>query len=94
MVCHAINSWFISRANSKVYVVTSHNTDKDILYRAWQTKRVHCMLSLVHGKSADNFYIILSIHGHGMKQLTLGGYSSGFVHIILPVVENLYPMNW
>ena len=34
MVCHAINSWLISRANGKVYVVTSHNTDKDILYRA------------------------------------------------------------
>ena len=34
VVCHAVSSWLISRANSKVYVVTSHNTDKDILYRA------------------------------------------------------------
>ena len=34
VVCHAINSWLTSRANGKVYVVTSHNTDKDILYRA------------------------------------------------------------
>ena len=51
----------------------------------------------MHGKSANNFYIILSIHGHGLKQLTLGGYSSGFVHIILSVVETVklvIPMNW
>ena len=33
VVCHAISSWLISRANSKVYVVTSHNTDKDIRTR-------------------------------------------------------------
>ena len=45
--------------------------------------------SLVHGKSDNNFYIILSIHGHGLKQLTLGGYSSGFVHVILSVVETV-----
>ena len=37
--------------------------------------------SLVNGKSANNFYIILSTHGHGLKQLALGGYSSGFVHL-------------
>ena len=45
--------------------------------------------SLVHGKSDNNFYIILSIHGHGLKQLALGGYSSGFVHIILSVAETV-----
>ena len=51
--------------------------------------------SPVHGKSANNFYIILSINGHGLKQLALGGYSSGFVHIILSVVETVkfYHMN-
>ena len=43
--------------------------------------------SLVHGKLDNNFCIILSIHGHGLKQLPLEGYSSGFVHIILSVVE-------
>ena len=43
--------------------------------------------SSVHGKSDNNFYIILSIHGHGLKQLALGDYSSGFVHIILSVAE-------
>ena len=35
VVCHAINSWLISRANSKVHVVTvvtSDNTDKNVLY--------------------------------------------------------------
>ena len=45
--------------------------------------------SLVHGKSDNNFYIILSIHGHGLKQLALGGYRSGFVHIILSVAETV-----
>ena len=52
--------------------------------------------SLAHGESDNNFYIILSIHGHGLKQLALGDYSSGFVHIILSVAEKLscYPMNW
>ena len=54
-------------------------------------------LSPVHGKS-DNYFYILSIHGHGLKQqLALGGYSSGFFHIILSMVEtvlSLYPMNW
>ena len=34
VACHTINSWLTSRANAKVYVVTSHNTDNDILYRA------------------------------------------------------------
>ena len=43
----------------------------------------------MHGKSANNFYIILSIHGHDLKQLALGGYSSGFVHIMLSVVETV-----
>ena len=46
-------------------------------------------LSPVNGKSDNNFYIILSVQGHGLKQLTLGGYSSGFVHIILSVVETV-----
>ena len=46
-------------------------------------------LSLVHGKSDNNFYIILSIHGHGLKQLALGGYRSGFVHITLSVAETV-----
>ena len=45
--------------------------------------------SLLHGKSDNNFYIILPIHGHGLKQLALGGYSSGFVHIILSVAETV-----
>ena len=45
--------------------------------------------SLVHGKSNNNFYVILSIHGHGLKQLALGGYSSGFVHIILSVADTV-----
>ena len=43
----------------------------------------------MHGKSANNFYIILSIHGHGLKQLALEGYRSCFVHIILSVVETV-----
>ena len=46
-------------------------------------------VSLVHVKSDNNFYIILSIHGHGLKQLALGGYSSGFVHIIVSVAETV-----
>ena len=45
--------------------------------------------SLVYGQSANNFYIMLSTHGHGLKQLALGGYSSGFAHIILSVVETV-----
>ena len=45
--------------------------------------------SLVHEKSDNNFYIILSIHGHGLKQLALGAYSSSFVHIILSVSETV-----
>ena len=46
--------------------------------------------SPVHGKSDNNIYIILSIHGHGLKQqLALGSYSSGFVHIILSVAETV-----
>ena len=48
--------------------------------------------SLVHGKSDKNFYIIISMHGHGLKQLALGGYggySSGFVHIIRSVAETV-----
>ena len=45
--------------------------------------------SLVHEKSDNNFYIILLIHDHGLKQLALWGYSSGFVHIILSVVETV-----
>ena len=44
---------------------------------------------LVHGKSDNGSYIILSIHGHGLKQLALGGYSTGFVHIILSVAETV-----
>ena len=43
----------------------------------------------MHGKSTNNFYIILSIHGHGLKQLALGGYRSGFVHIKLSVVDTV-----
>ena len=43
----------------------------------------------MHEKSDNNFYIILSIYGHGLKQLALGGYSSGFVHIILSVAETV-----
>ena len=41
----------------------------------------------MHGKS-DNIFVlhcIFSIHGDGLKKLTLGGYISGFVHIILSV---------
>ena len=34
VVCHAISCCLISRANNKIYVVTSHDTDNDILYRA------------------------------------------------------------
>ena len=45
--------------------------------------------SLAHEKSNNNFYIILSMHGHGLKQLALGGYRSGFVHIILSVDETV-----
>ena len=43
--------------------------------------------SLVHGKSDNNFYIMLSIHEHDLKQLALGGYSLSFFHIRLQVVE-------
>ena len=31
----------------------------------------------------------LTIHAHGLKQLAFGGYSSGFVHIILSVAETV-----
>ena len=46
--------------------------------------------SLVHGKSAYNFYfILLSIQIHGPKRLALGGNRLGFVHIMLSVVETV-----
>ena len=69
----------IGKANSKVYVVTWHNTDTDILCRAWHTKRALWIakvreFSLVYGKSLSNFYIILS--GHERKQLALEGLGS------------------
>ena len=68
MVCHAIRSWLISRANSKVYVATSH-TDKDILYMGLPNKKgtMHYRsreFSLVHGKSDNNFHVILSVQNN------------------------------
>ena len=52
--------------------------------------------SLVHGKSDNNFYIILSIHGHGLKQLALRDYSSGLSTLYCQWLKQLscYPMNW
>ena len=66
----------------RIFCTGLHNKKGTLYYRSRG-------FSLVHGKSANNFYIILSIHGHGLKQLALGGYRSGFVHIILSVVETV-----
>ena len=46
MVCYAVNSWFISRANSKVYVVTSHNTGTRVGFNLDSVGSVWTLISI------------------------------------------------